>query len=76
MNRIVLDVETQKTFEEVGGRHMHLLKVSVVGIYHYLKGKYMTFEEREIPYLEEILSLFISSLQALCTKVVPHLSYS
>jgi len=55
MNRIVLDVETQKTFEEVGGRHMHLLKVSVVGIYHYLKGKYITFEEREIPYLEEIL---------------------
>jgi len=32
MNRIVLDLETQKTFEEVGGRHMHLLKVSVVGI--------------------------------------------
>ena len=55
MNRIVLDLETQKTFEEVGGRHMHLLRVSVVGIYHYLKGKYMIFEEREISSLEEIL---------------------
>jgi DEAD/DEAH box helicase domain-containing protein len=55
MNRIVLDLETQKTFEEVGGRHMHLLRVSVVGVYHYLKDKYMIFEEREVPALEEIL---------------------
>lgn len=55
INKIVLDLETQKTFEEVGGRKMHLLRVSVVGVYHYLKDKYMTFEERDIPGLEEIL---------------------
>ena len=55
MNKIVLDLETQKTFEEVGGRQMHLLKISVVGVYHYAKDKYMTFEEKEISDLEEIL---------------------
>lgn len=55
MNKIVLDLETQKTFEEVGGRQMHLLKISVVGIYHYAQDRYMTFEEKEIPGLEEIL---------------------
>lgn len=54
-NRIVLDLETQNTFEDVGGRYMHLLRVSVVGIYHYVKGKYLVFEEREIPSLEKIL---------------------
>lgn len=57
INKIVLDLETQKTFEEVGGRQMHLLKISVVGIYHYPEDKYMTFEEKEIPGLEEILKL-------------------
>ena len=56
MNRIVLDIETQKSFDEVGGReNFHLLKVSVVGIYSYLKGEYMTFEESAIPQLEEML---------------------
>ena len=55
MNKIVLDLETQKTFEEVNGRQMHLLKISVVGVYHYTKDKYMTFEEKEICVLEEIL---------------------
>jgi len=55
MNKIVLDLETQKTFEEVGGRQMHLLKISVVGVYHYAKDKYMAFEEKEISDLEKIL---------------------
>ena len=56
MSKIVLDIETQKSFDEVGGRgNFHLLKVSVVGIYSYLKGEYMTFEESEISKLEEML---------------------
>ncbi len=54
--RIVLDLETQKDFSEVGGRcNLHLLKVSVVGIYDYSDGKYKAFEEKEIPQLEQIL---------------------
>ncbi len=54
--KIVLDLETQKEFSEVGGhQNLHLLKVSVVGIYDYSDNKYKTFEEKEIPRLEEIL---------------------
>lgn len=33
MNKIVLDLETQRTFDEVGVRYMHLLGVSVVAGY-------------------------------------------
>jgi hypothetical protein len=54
--KIVLDLETQKDLREVGGhQNLHLLKVSVVGIYDYSDNKYKTFEEQEIPQLEEIL---------------------
>lgn len=54
--KIVLDLETQKELSEVGGhQNLHLLKVSVVGIYDYSDNKYKTFEEKEIPQLEEIL---------------------
>lgn len=31
------------------------MKISVVGIYHYLQDEYRTFEEKEIPELEEML---------------------
>ncbi|MEA1964880.1 MAG: ribonuclease H-like domain-containing protein [Candidatus Aerophobetes bacterium] len=54
-NKIVLDLETQKSFDEVGGRKMHLLGVSVVGVYSYFNDKYTTFEEKEMPELEKIL---------------------
>ena len=54
-NKIVLDLETQKSFDEVGGRKMHLLRVSVVGIYSYLNDKYAAFEEKQVPELEKIL---------------------
>jgi len=54
-NRVILDLETQKSFDEVGGRKMHLLRVSVVGIYSYFNDKYTTFEEKEIPELEKIM---------------------
>ena len=57
LNKIVLDLETQKEFAEVGGRGKpHLLKVSVAGIYSYLDGKYSTFEERELHKLGELLA--------------------
>jgi DEAD/DEAH box helicase domain-containing protein len=53
---IVLDLETQKTFDEVGGRdNLHLLRVSVVGIYSYNKDIFRTFTEWETPSLRGIL---------------------
>jgi DEAD/DEAH box helicase domain-containing protein len=57
LNKIVLDLETQKSFEEVGGfGKNHLLKVSVVGVYSYLHNKYQTFTEDQIYRLGELLS--------------------
>ncbi len=57
LNKIVLDLETQKSFEDVGGfGKNHLLKVSVVGIYSYPLNKYLTFEEDQLYRLGEMLS--------------------
>lgn len=56
LKKIVLDLETQKSFEEVGGRGKnHLLKISVCGIYDYSRDKYEIYEESEIPKLAPLL---------------------
>ncbi len=56
LKKVVLDLETQKLFEEVGGRGKnHLLKVSVCGIYESASARFSTFSERELPRLGEIL---------------------
>jgi DEAD/DEAH box helicase domain-containing protein len=56
LKKIVLDLETQKSFQEVGGRGKnHLLKVSVCGIYDYVADKYSVYEEHELPKLSPIL---------------------
>lgn len=55
-NIIVLDLETQKTFDEVGGfRNLEALKVSLVGTYLYKTDEYRVFLEHEIPELEALL---------------------
>lgn len=54
-NYVVLDLETQKTFDEVGRQNLHKLKVSVVGIYDYLNEEYRIYEEPELSVLEERL---------------------
>ncbi len=56
LKKIVLDLETQKEFAEVGGRGKnHLLKISVCGIYDYAVDKYCIYEEHELPKLAAIL---------------------
>lgn len=56
--KIVLDLETQKSFEEVGGRGKnHLLKVSVCGIYDYSRDTYEIYEEHELPRLAPLLQM-------------------
>jgi hypothetical protein len=53
---IVFDLETKKTFDEVGGQHnKHLLGVSLVGIYSFQRDQYRGFREAEFP---ELLELF------------------
>lgn len=54
-NMIVLDLETQRSFKEVGKANLQRLKVSVVGIYDYLTGQYRTFEEKETMALDQRL---------------------
>lgn len=56
LKKIVLDLETQRNFSEVGGRNKnHLLKVSVCGIYDYARDVYEVYEERELPRLFPLL---------------------
>lgn len=48
-NKIVFDLETQKSFDEVGGRGRNdQLKISVLGLYSYPEDKYYCFCEDEI----------------------------
>ena len=54
-NYLVLDLETQKTFDEVGRQNLHKLKVSVVGVYDYLTDEYKCYLESEISLFEERL---------------------
>ncbi len=57
-NMMVLDLETQKSFKEVGKSRMdklEKLKISVVGVYDYATDEYKIYEENEIMALEKRL---------------------
>jgi DEAD/DEAH box helicase domain-containing protein len=55
-DKIVLDLETKKTFDEVGGHHnSHLLEVSVCGVYSYARDEYRGFKEHEFAEMLEWL---------------------
>lgn len=54
--RIVLDLETKKTFDQVGGRNqMDKLGVSVVGVYQYETNAYTCFLEKDFGQLQNLL---------------------
>lgn len=50
-NEVVLDIETQNTFDEVGGYFTDKLKVSLVGVYYYETDTYESYLEHELPQL-------------------------
>ncbi len=52
---MVLDIETQKGFNEVDRKKLYLLKVSVACIYDSKTDSYSSFEEKEILKLEEMM---------------------
>lgn len=55
LNKLVFDLETQKSFDDVGGRDKnHLLKVSVIGVYSYVENKYYCFTEDQIYRVQEM----------------------
>lgn len=57
LKKIVLDLETQNSFADVGGRgNNKLLKVSVCGVYFYETNNYLTYEEKELPKLASLLA--------------------
>lgn len=54
-NTLVFDVETKKSFAQVGGRaNIDKLGVSVIGAYLYPADQFLTFEESEIGRFEKI----------------------
>lgn len=56
-NIIVLDLETKRTFEDVGGRNnLGGLGVSVVGVYSYRTDVYQAYWEEDFPKLLSILA--------------------
>lgn len=54
MREIVLDIETQNIFEK-GNRDATKLRISFVGIYDYMTGKYEGFFENDLPKLWQVL---------------------
>jgi len=55
--KLVLDIETQNSFKEIGGKsNLNLLKVSLVGVYNYSDNKYYSFLEHEMDKLKELLA--------------------
>ena len=56
MEKLVLDLETKRSFTEVGGAHnKHLLGISVVGVYHYNEDKFVAYREENFTELEKKL---------------------
>lgn len=54
--RLVLDLETKKTFDDVGGRNnIEKLGVSVVGVYDYATDEYTAYLEKDFGKLQNLL---------------------
>ena len=55
-NRFVLDLETQRSFDEVGGAHNRdQLGISLVGVYHYRDDAFRGYREEDLGRLGDIL---------------------
>lgn len=53
---LVIDLETKKSFAEVGGEaHIRDLGIAVAGVYSYQKDIFFALEERELPLFEKML---------------------
>lgn len=56
MKPLVLDVETQKSFDEVGGKaQARLLGISLVGVYDYETDSFDAYGEERMQELEELI---------------------
>lgn len=55
MRKIVFDIETQNTFEDVGKADPSLLSISLVGVYDYETDSYTSYLENELTQLWPLL---------------------
>ncbi len=56
MKEIVIDIETQNTFQDVGGKqNLDKLRISVIGLYEYEGNTFRAFVESEIPQALQII---------------------
>jgi len=56
VKKIVLDIETKRSFDDVGGRHNKAkLGISLVGTYHYQNDEYIAYREGDLDRLEHDL---------------------
>lgn len=53
MNALALDLETQRSFKDVGKQNLHKLRISVVGIFDYLTQAYEIYEEKDLLRLDK-----------------------
>lgn len=52
-NVLIFDIETQKSFKEVGKARLEKLRISVVGVYDYLTDQFQCYEEKDMMALEK-----------------------
>ncbi len=56
-HKLVFDLETKKTFDEVGGQgNAHLLGISVVGVYNYSDDSFLIYKESELSEFKKVLA--------------------
>jgi len=56
LDKLVLDIETSDTIDEVGGKqNLHRLHISMIGVYSYKRADFFAFEEKEFPLFEKLL---------------------
>ena len=73
MDRIVLDIETKNSFEDVGGRDgLKKLDVSVVGVYSYSDDKYIALDEGEMEKLGEVLEAYALGIGEKAIRFAQH----
>ena len=54
-NILVLDLETQRSFKDVGKQNLNKLRISVAGIFDYRSGSYEAYEEKDLLSLDQRL---------------------
>lgn len=52
---VVIDLETQKSFKEVGKARLEKLKISTAGVYDYLTDQFTAYEEKEMMKVDQRL---------------------